>query len=542
MKILSLKVDRYKNLKNIDLSFDPNHLVTLLVGRNGLGKSNLIEILALIFRDLRELDQLEAFEQWPYKLNHFSYILSYRKGDKIFRFQCAPGLFQVSIKSTESGPDFEEVKFKDFIKSRNDFLPRFILGYYSGENKRLGEVIQVFETEEKKRFKTKASRETSKSREQYDFRPLLFFENLHAQMVLVTLALYRNHVEFEGKIARLFRDFLNIEKIAGVSFRFQNPDWSYEKIRGVDKSAHFLTTNFQNGIPSPFWNAGGSVDDLLALLYDHQVDRMEPLVYGPEDEPEVFPDHIRELLEFNAIDLEVLSEQVHELFPHPRQFLASLEASEVIGIFNRVVVQMKKKDADDVIAFAQMSEGEQQLLAVLGLILLTGQNDCLFLLDEPDTHLNPRWQRDYVHLLHEFNLNDDNSHILVATHSPMIVQASADCETVLFSRDEAGKPQSEVASIPYRRWRTDHVLTSKYFGLESARPPDAELDAYMKRREEILKQETISTEDHEYLESMIDEGGLLPSGETYNDMVAMQIIRQAALKVKRENDSTEGQA
>ena len=51
MKILSLKIPVYKNLRDIDLSFEST-LITLLVGQNGLGKSNLIEILASIFKDL----------------------------------------------------------------------------------------------------------------------------------------------------------------------------------------------------------------------------------------------------------------------------------------------------------------------------------------------------------------------------------------------------------------------------------------------------------------------------------------------------------
>ena len=43
MRIKSLWVSEYKNLKNIDLNFNSN-LITLLVGQNGLGKSNLIEV------------------------------------------------------------------------------------------------------------------------------------------------------------------------------------------------------------------------------------------------------------------------------------------------------------------------------------------------------------------------------------------------------------------------------------------------------------------------------------------------------------------
>lgn len=47
MRIKSLWVSKYKNLTEIDLSFSSD-LITLLIGQNGLGKSNLIEILALL--------------------------------------------------------------------------------------------------------------------------------------------------------------------------------------------------------------------------------------------------------------------------------------------------------------------------------------------------------------------------------------------------------------------------------------------------------------------------------------------------------------
>jgi len=39
------------------------------------------------------------------------------------------------------------------------------------------------------------------------------------------------------------------------------------------------------------------------------------------------------------------------------------------------------------------SEGEQQLLLVLGLLKFTAEEEALFLLDEPDTHLNPCLER-----------------------------------------------------------------------------------------------------------------------------------------------------
>ena len=43
---------QFKNLKNVTIDFDQDHWVTVVIGWNGTGKSNVLEALAIIFRDL----------------------------------------------------------------------------------------------------------------------------------------------------------------------------------------------------------------------------------------------------------------------------------------------------------------------------------------------------------------------------------------------------------------------------------------------------------------------------------------------------------
>src|ERR1035441_9903599 len=54
MKLNYLWVEEFKNLKNfeVDLSGAAEEPCTVILGRNGLGKSNLLEVLVVIFRDL----------------------------------------------------------------------------------------------------------------------------------------------------------------------------------------------------------------------------------------------------------------------------------------------------------------------------------------------------------------------------------------------------------------------------------------------------------------------------------------------------------
>lgn len=73
------------------------------------------------------------------------------------------------------------------------------------------------------------------------------------------------------------------------------------------------------------------------------------------------------------------------------------------------------------------AEGELQMLTVLGLMRITREDHCLFLLDEPDTHLNPIWKLRYfddiegVLSSEKDSLVQGESQILITTHDPMMV-------------------------------------------------------------------------------------------------------------------------
>ena len=49
MRIDKLWIKDFKNLKDFEIDFDENQMTTVLIGRNGTGKSNLIEAIVIIF-------------------------------------------------------------------------------------------------------------------------------------------------------------------------------------------------------------------------------------------------------------------------------------------------------------------------------------------------------------------------------------------------------------------------------------------------------------------------------------------------------------
>lgn len=89
-----------------------------------------------------------------------------------------------------------------------------------------------------------------------------------------------------------------------------------------------------------------------------------------------------------------------------------------------------------------LSDGEHQLIHTIGLCLLFRYEPALFLLDEPETHLNPDWRASYVSTLRAALEADAATtgvmrDVLLTSHSPFII---SDCqkENVLVFEKELG--------------------------------------------------------------------------------------------------------
>ncbi|MCA1613055.1 MAG: AAA family ATPase [Acidobacteria bacterium] len=154
------------------------------------------------------------------------------------------------------------------------------------------------------------------------------------------------------------------------------------------------------------------------------------------------------------------------------------------------------------------------------------------LVDEIDLHLHPKWQRTLMSYLSE---RFPNTQFIATAHSPLVVQAATDANIVLLRRvGDHVVIENDVKKI--HGWRVDQILTSDLFGLESARPP--ELDGLMAERTKLLSKSRLTKKDRARLEQLEAEIGSLPTGETPEDMEAMDIIRRAATRLKKEGRET----
>lgn len=143
------------------------------------------------------------------------------------------------------------------------------------------------------------------------------------------------------------------------------------------------------------------------------------------------------------------------------------------------------------------------------------------LVEEPDLHLHPLWQRRLVGFLTE---QFPQTQFIATTHSPVMVQTAGDANLVVLKR-EGDRVFIHNHPEVVENGRIDQVLTS-VFELPTSRPLD--LEPLLRRRQMLLSQAKLSAADQSELRQLEAQIGALPTADHPDDRKAMDIIRRAA--------------
>ncbi len=145
----------------------------------------------------------------------------------------------------------------------------------------------------------------------------------------------------------------------------------------------------------------------------------------------------------------------------------------------------------------------------------------IVLVDEIDLHLHPKWQRTIMSFLTE---RFPNTQFIVTAHSPLVVQAAKDANIVLLRREGDHVVIDNDPEI-IDNWRVEQVLSS-VFDLPSPHSPD--IEKLIESRRKILAKSKLTAKDERELKKLEKQIGSLPTGESSEDIRAMDIIRKAA--------------
>lgn len=449
---------RFKNLKNVTIDFDQDHWVTVVIGWNGTGKSNALEALAIIFRDLIAKERKPAFAyKLAYRmgtgesLRHIHIDADPDRGKDPYRIHVATDDEARGKNSmppiTEGEPTISalrgsETKYNAFVAEDFRYLPRYVFSYYSGESSRMHEI-----------FKPYLERFDSKLRNGDDpgLKRLFYAMPVHSQFVLLAFLIQQ---------PKFVRDFL--EKHFGI-----DPEDGLESVLFVLRQPPW-TSKAPDGDPR-FWNARGVVSDFLARLQDVA---LAPIEISRRVSTSIWNTETLRFKYLYVKNVEELRKLVGQ--QEPAKFFRDLESTYVSQLIDEVRIRVRLKKNDGSVTFRELSEGEQQLLTVLGLLRFTAEDESLFLLDEPDTHLNPRWNVDYISYLKQFIASgakqEETSHIVLTTHNPLAI-AELDREQVqilqMLEQDESRQIVACYPEMAPRGMGYAAIVTSDMFGIAS---------------------------------------------------------------------------
>jgi len=481
-------------LRDFDYQFAHDFNPNILAGRNGSGKSNILEALANIFyhldcmfNDYLPDDFLQSDENPKgfdntvcvvdaFELEYFidiPIILMDKPTNEIPDIPVIQIKAHIKIlKEVDKTPKFEWVNRYEYSNKTEPLgkkeiqllLPKYVLGYSSGENELLS--LPFFKTRflHYDEYTDKLIREDS-----FGFPPksegrLVYLDKEYSQAILLanllmqdekTLAPFNEEVELED--IDEFRLIICMDKYLDLHediLRDRTVDLEDKKTYQVQ-----LTYNLKNSIEILKQCAtcyetrvidqenGEEINEYLILDYKVTEVTKEAFRFHFANEEYNQPLQLFQLfqilLELNAYVVSDYDKKRvyqsknifinHDINPTP------LEGDRIIRFKN---LWIKKKGLSRPLFTKELSDGEHQFLHSLGLCLLFKNVNCLFLLDEPETHFNPNWKAKFISSIrHCFSLEDSSTmrEMLITTHSPYLVSDSESKYVHVFIKDDETK-------------------------------------------------------------------------------------------------------
>lgn len=432
MKLKELTIPDYKGFINFTTTFDQNSPITTVIGQNGVGKSNLIEIIVSIFRAIDLGEKTEFSYTLIYECRGHDIQVSFDLGDQKNNL--------VYVDGIKKSPTFLK-------KNAYEYLPLNVFTYYSGTNWRVEQLFLRHQTHFYKRLT---------EGEENLLRRFFYCRDEHSFFVLLAFL-----VDDDPACKRILEK-LDIASLDSVLFCLKKPYWFKNKPSEI---------MLAEGDPR-FWYSRGVVKDFLNNLWEQAI--------APIDNKELKKIDFRgrtetqDRLYMFLPDREAVT-GLNSHYADTSTLFKNIESTYIADILESVEVTVNLTNGQK-LTFEQLSEGERQLLTVLGLMKFTRDDESLFLLDEPDTHLNPIWKLNYFEqiekiLNHKIDGSDktawDSSQIVLTTHDPIMLTSLHAEQIRVLTEDKSGKYSQEPDEDPINMG-VEAIIQSDLYGIRTS--------------------------------------------------------------------------
>lgn len=423
MQLKKLYIKDYKILKDFHIDFpkDSERCISIFIGINGSGKSTILEVIAQILSDAT----LRKVAKFGFELSYSTPIrqlaLAIGVGDLHIKLFAKKGdTIKINI-STANGEIYEgNIPTKDRLDAilgeneltKQSVFPDNVIIYYSGLSEIMKEVCEPHS-----KILSEHNREGNIDVDNNFF----YFQPEHFNIILIAL------LSFEyGEIPDVLLKKGKIKNVKNITIRLHKPEWAKDNIRD-------------------FWGYEGNARDFLDYLNENT---------------------IMETWQNEVVIITIASQQklfqIREHLLQERKLFEYLNTMFIDGLLKDISFNLIGENEE---IFNQFSEGEQQAITIKGLTTLLSQRSSLFLFDEPDTYLHPKWQREFIASIENI-VSDDfsftESSFVIATHSPQLLgNAKPELNFVKIIEDGA-----LIENTPHYYGRTVGTILYELMGVE----------------------------------------------------------------------------
>lgn len=429
MKLEYLYLDGYKGLKKLEIHFHEQSAsvaINFFIGRNGSGKSRILEAVGLIFTRIMQ-EELPGFD--------FEICYSIAHGAKITVKPQAPNHRDDSDRRRKLDVQVEKDGKKSvYYAVPNEYLPSRIISYCSGANNTMDSILissprdalaSDFYDISMQNENDRNLEEIDDMRRYYEQLTInprtLYLDAISSKIILpVLFAVVPMDIQSDDNRQKLaeyweFRDML-VKRLhinfLPVAFSFQVNKELLESSVGkpqIDLLHRLLENNQDADDASDFWVTDRTFNDEVMEDDNRSPESVAVFLYSSCDK--------KNIKSFYHPGLQSFCDG------NPFHLISMLLTAYRDGIIKDIHFFYRNNGKKGLYRTIDLSDGELMWLARTGLILLA-QSYCgdnmLFLYDEPDVHFNDDWNRDFINIIYELN-KDTQNEFLIATHSTLIL-------------------------------------------------------------------------------------------------------------------------
>lgn len=380
MRLTSLYIGQYKNLRDFSLSFDGGSFIDVFVGKNGTGKSNLFEALIEIFRHLDGSRKTLATCDFNYRIG-----------------------FEIDGKATEIG--WNSGKLTIGGKERKTIgktpLPDNVLIYYSGHNDTVAKLVEQYEDAFRKRIK------------RADFDEARYFIGIgpdYKELLLAVLLMQ----PATCKARQFICQKLGIEIVAAeAKVVLERPAFAADSRFDIEL----------NDETDRYWKPEGITKTFLDRLHGCIITASG----SPVRSEGYFAEPDRYILYF---DIAKIRQEFADL--SPQELFRQFDNLKTLGMLAEITIPLQLTGGVDA-TIAHFSDGQFQSVYIYSIVELFKDRNCITLLDEPDSFLHPEWQFDFLKQVFEItDTTSKNNHVLMSSHSAATLCSLDDQQISLF--------------------------------------------------------------------------------------------------------------